>query len=73
MHFDPKDVRGSPLFFPPFTSARVHSHFELVQLGGDMCSHFVGEGEVQARTRISGRYYLVLSLSGWYQLVPRTM
>ena len=36
MDFDRKDVCGSPLFFPPFTSARVQSHFEFVQLGGDM-------------------------------------
>ena len=69
--FDAGHVCGTPLLYPPSTSARVLNRLEFVELGGDMCSNCTGEGE--AGTRISGWYQLVLALSGWYQLVPRTI
>ena len=61
MDFGPEDVCGDLLFCPPFTSARVQSRFEFVELGGDMCCNC--QGEVPAGTGITG----------WYQLVPGTI
>ena len=58
MDFGPEDVWRSPLFCPPFSSARVQSRFEFGDLGGDMFSDC--QGEVPAGIRISG----------WYQLAP---
>ena len=57
----PGSICVGPLFAPPSTSARVQSRFEFVKLGGDMCSNY--QGEVHAGTGITG----------WYQLVPRTI
>ena len=60
--FDPGGVCGGPLCAPPFTSARVKSRFEFVEIGRGMCcSNY--QGEVPAVTEITG----------WYQLVPRTI
>ena len=36
MGFGPGDVCGGPLLALQFTSARVQSRFEFVELGGDM-------------------------------------
>ena len=58
--FDPGGVCGGPLFAPPFTSARVQSRFEFVELG-NMYSNY--QGEVPA----------VTGITGWCQLVPRTI
>ena len=54
--FDPGGVCGSPIFALPFTSARVQSRFEFVELDGGKSSNF--QGEVLARTGI---------MPGWYQ------
>ena len=52
MDFGPEDVCGGPLFAPPFTSARVQSCLEFVELGRDMCTNC--QVEIQAGTGISG-------------------
>ena len=52
MGFGPGDVCGGPLLALQFTSARVQSRFEFVEVGGDTCSKC--QGEVQAETPISG-------------------
>ena len=52
---------GGPYLCAPSNSARVQNRFEFVELGRDMSSNCAGE--VQARTGISG----------WYQLVTRTI
>ena len=49
--FDPEGVCGGPLFSPPFTSARVQSRFDFMELGGDMYSNY--QGEVPAVTAIT--------------------
>ena len=59
--YDPGGICGGPLFAPPSTSARVQSRFEFVELGGDMCSNYRGEGPAGT------------GITGWYQLVPRTI
>ena len=51
----------SPLFAPPFTSARVQSRFEFVELGGDMCSNY------------RRRHWDYKQVPGWYYLVPRSI
>ena len=59
--FRPRRRLWRPLFAPSFTSARVQSRLEFVELGGDMCSNC--QGEVPART----------VTTSWYKLVPRTI
>ena len=50
----PEGICGGTLFAPPFTSARVQSRFEFVELGRDMYSNY--QGEVPAGTGITGCY-----------------
>ena len=40
--FNPGGVCEGPLFAPQFTSARIRSRFDLVELGGDKCFYYKG-------------------------------
>ena len=57
--FDPDGDFGGPLLAHPFTSARVQSCFEFVEIGGDMCSNC--QREIPAGTGIT-----VTGITGWY-------
>ena len=58
--FDDDGVCGGPLFALSYTSARVQSRAEFVELGRGMYSNFQGE--------VPG----VTGITGWYQ-VPGTI
>ena len=73
--FGPEGVCGDPVFAPPFTSARVQSRFEFVELGSDMFSNCQGDIPafncnyrlVPARTT---HYIMCTSIYVWYVEVP---
>ena len=58
---DAEVVCGDPLLAPLYTSARVQSRFEFVELGGDMYQNYHGKDST------------VTGMTGWYHLVPRTI